>query len=193
MDEYIGYQYDDGGRYAAGFRGHAGDCVPRALAILLAADYRRVYDLFAELNMRAGRARSARKGVHKDVWQPLFRQLGMEAIDLPAKQPRPTFTQAHVRYGDCIVATTRHLTTIIDGDLRDDRDCRFYVWPNERTGEAEIRERKAQSIWVLRHHTAALRNARLSPPVAAAPQKRLTSPGRGRRRRPGRPLFFSGQ
>jgi hypothetical protein len=36
--------YDDGGRRAAGFKGRAGDCVVRALAIATRTDYRKVYD-----------------------------------------------------------------------------------------------------------------------------------------------------
>ena len=38
------FQYDDGGRAAAGFRGDAGDCVTRAVAIATRQDYLRVYN-----------------------------------------------------------------------------------------------------------------------------------------------------
>ena len=41
--------YDDGGREAAGFSGHAGDCVVRAAAIISGRPYREIYDLVREL------------------------------------------------------------------------------------------------------------------------------------------------
>ena len=44
--------YDDGGRNAAGFRGKAGDCVARSIAIATRLPYRQVYALLKE---QAGR------------------------------------------------------------------------------------------------------------------------------------------
>ena len=38
------FQYDDGGRAAAGFRGDAGDCVTRAIAIATRQGYLTVYN-----------------------------------------------------------------------------------------------------------------------------------------------------
>ena len=38
------WAYDDGGRAAAGFKGEAGDCVTRAIAIATGRPYREVYD-----------------------------------------------------------------------------------------------------------------------------------------------------
>lgn len=40
----MGFVYDDGGRGAAGFKGAAGDCVTRALAIATGKPYLEVYD-----------------------------------------------------------------------------------------------------------------------------------------------------
>jgi hypothetical protein len=36
------FVHDDGGRVAAGFKGHAGDCVVRAIAIATGIPYRQV-------------------------------------------------------------------------------------------------------------------------------------------------------
>jgi hypothetical protein len=41
------YVYDDGGRAAAGYRGHAGDCVARAVAIASQRPYAEVYAALA--------------------------------------------------------------------------------------------------------------------------------------------------
>ena len=42
---------------------------------------------------------------------------GFRKIRLPAGE-RPTYTEAHLRYGDCIVGTTKHVAAIVDGALR---------------------------------------------------------------------------
>ena len=165
---YIGFCYDDGGRQAAGYVGDsAGDCVTRALCILLHADYRRVYRMFANANASAGHKRTAREGLQPAVWKPIFRALGLQPVKLP-RGPRPTFTEAYDRYGDCIVATTRHIAAIVGGYLHDTGDSRLYVWTDPDTRQTEVRERKAQSVWV-----------RPSVPVAGA----LRRPFGARRRR----------
>ena len=66
---------------------------------------------------------------------------GFRKVRLPAGE-RPTFTEAHHRFGDCIVGTTKHTAAIVDGALRDTFDGRTYEW------DFETRERKAQSVWV---------------------------------------------
>jgi hypothetical protein len=66
----IGFELDDGGRAAAGFRGSAGDCVTRAVAIATGRPYRQVYDDLAELALAYGRRRrSARDGVAPAVYR----------------------------------------------------------------------------------------------------------------------------
>ena len=65
------FQYDDGGRAAAGFRGDAGDCVTRAIAIATHQDYLSVYHSLNALakSERTGKSKrgvsSARNGVYK--------------------------------------------------------------------------------------------------------------------------------
>ena len=60
------FKYDDGGR-SKYFKGRAGDCAARAMAIALGIDYKAAYDELAEANA-AGRMRvkSARNGVFKE-------------------------------------------------------------------------------------------------------------------------------
>ena len=66
----MNFVYDDGGREAAGFKGAAGDCVVRAIAIAAQIPYREVYDALSEgcrnerkLKRRRGKS-SARDGVY---------------------------------------------------------------------------------------------------------------------------------
>jgi len=44
------FVYNDGGREAAGYKGTAGDCVCRAVAIAAELPYQEVYDRLAEGN-----------------------------------------------------------------------------------------------------------------------------------------------
>ena len=65
------FTYNDGGREAAGYKGKAGDCVCRAIAIAADLPYQQVYDRLAEGNATqrassrtAKRSRSARNGIY---------------------------------------------------------------------------------------------------------------------------------
>ena len=153
----IGYRYDDGGRAAAGFMGETGDCVVRAIAICAGEDYLAVYRTMAE-HMKAngyaasGNAYATRERTRKAprrrgqlsarrVQDRVLEAYGFRKVLLPAGE-RPTYAEAHRRYGDCIVGTTKQVAAIVDGALRDTFDGRTYEW------DIETRERKAQSVWV---------------------------------------------
>ncbi len=160
----IDYRYDDGGRASAGYRGKTGDCVVRAIAICAREDYRAVYETMAEhmkLNgfAASGNASATRERSRKAprrrgqlsarrVQDRVLEAYGFRKVRRPAGT-RPTYTEAHLRYGDCIVGTTRHMAAIVGGALRDTFDGRTYEWANPYT-ESETRERKAQSVWVRR-------------------------------------------
>ena len=171
----IDYHYDDGGREAAGYRGRTGDCVVRAIAVCARQDYRAVYLTMAEHMKRNGYAASGnayairertrraprRKGqiTVRRVQDHVLELYGFRKVRLPAGA-RPTFTEAHQRYGDFIVGTTKHVAAVVDGALRDTFDGRTYEWAKPRTESGwdvfrpaaqagvETRERKAQSVWV---------------------------------------------
>ena len=159
----IDYRYDDGGRAAAGYRGKTGDCVVRAIAICAREDYRAVYVTMAEHMKRNGyasgnayatRERNRKAPRRRDqltakrVQDRVLEAYGFRKVRLPAGE-RPTFTEAHHRFGDCVVGTTKHVAAIVDGALRDTFDGRTYEWaePWSESG-VETRERKAQSVWV---------------------------------------------
>lgn len=141
----IGYEHDDGGRIAAGYKGEAGDCVTRALAILTGKPYRELYRELARAQQSVTGTRSARNGISSKAYQKVYAAHGLTKVKLP-KGPRPTYTEAHRRYGNCIVSTTRHVCALVDGKLRDIFDGRTYLWDNGLYDEE--RERKAMSVWV---------------------------------------------
>ena len=50
------FQFNDGGRIAAGYKGSAGDCVVRSVAIATGLPYQKIYDLVNKLSARERRA-----------------------------------------------------------------------------------------------------------------------------------------
>lgn len=144
------YVPDDGGRAAAGFKGTAGDCVTRALAIATGRDYREVY---GDLSVRQAahierirerrrreqrghlsdvqerrftRARSVRNGVSTVVSRAFLAEAGASWT--------PTMsigsgTLIHVRAdelppaGRHVLRLSGHLAAWVDGVLRDSHDC----------------------------------------------------------------------
>ena len=128
------FVYNDGGREAAGFKGSAGDCVCRAVAIAAQLPYQEVYDRLAEGNAsqrkskRTGKQpRSACNGIYttrkwfKDymlelgfVWTPTM-QIGsgckvhLKADELPS--------------GRLVCNVSRHQVAVIDGVINDTYDC----------------------------------------------------------------------
>ena len=128
------FVFNDGGRKAAGYKGNAGDCVCRAIAIAAQLPYQQVYDMLAEGNAaqrkskRTGKqSRSARNGIYtkrkwfKDymlelgfVWTPTMQvgsgcQVHLTADELPS--------------GRIICSVSRHYVAVIDGVINDTYDC----------------------------------------------------------------------
>ena len=140
----LDYMADDGGRAAAGYRGSAGDCVARSIAIASGLPYAEVYAALASgtgsqraTSTRGKRAASARSGINvtrkwfKDymqslglVWTPTM-QIGsgckvhLLAGELPA--------------GRLVVALSKHYTAVIDGVIHDTFDpTRATLYPDEQ-------------------------------------------------------------
>lgn len=125
MPSDLAFQHDDGGRSTSGFTGDApGDCVPRAFAILLGRPYREVYDELAERCAAAGKPRSARNGVPTKVMRRYAADNGLVWV------PTMTIgsgTTVHLRRDELpvfpvIARVSKHVTTVIDGVIRDTYD-----------------------------------------------------------------------
>lgn len=125
----IEWQYDDGGRAAAGFRGETRDCVTRAIAIATERPYREVYDALNRL-ARAERPRhgasrsSSRAGVGRLVRHRYLEALGWRWTPTMAIG---SGTRVHLRRdelpaGRIIVALSRHSAAVVDGVVRDTYD-----------------------------------------------------------------------
>ena len=122
------FVYNDGGREAAGYKGSAGDCVCRAVAIAAQLPYQEVYNRLAEGNASQRKSKrtgkqpwSARNGIYttrkwfKDymrelgfVWTPTMQigsgcQVHLKADELPS--------------GRLVGNVSRHQVAVIDGSL----------------------------------------------------------------------------
>ena len=130
-------QLNDGGRQKAGFKGRAGDCVVRSIAIAAKLPYMQVYEdlrkaneSYAELRSDrlarrlSNKGSSPRNGNHRNVFHDYIIGLGFEWV--------PTMKvgagcQVHLRpnelpNGILIVKVSKHLTAIVDGVIQDTHD-----------------------------------------------------------------------
>jgi hypothetical protein len=125
------YQYDDGGREAAGFKGTTRDCVCRAIAIAAQMPYKDVYNLINEygkaerLGKNQKKRSNARTGVYPKTLRKIMADLGWTWV--------PTMKvgqgcKVHLREdelpkGRLIVNVSRHDVAVIDGVIHDTTDC----------------------------------------------------------------------
>lgn len=123
------FQYDDGGRAAAGFRGDTGDCVCRAIAIVTSRPYREIYDLInasiKALETKRNRGKSmARTGVRKAITRRLLAELGLTWTPTMSigSGCRVHLAANELPSGRLIVSLSKHLTCVIDGTIHDTRD-----------------------------------------------------------------------
>lgn len=123
----VGFVYDDGGRVDAGFRGTAGDCVTRAVAIATGSGYRHVYDELWQLDRErnGARARGPRDGYPIKLVRAYLTRRGWEWT---ATVRIGSGCRVHLRAdelpdGPVICRVTHHLCAVVDGVLHDIGDC----------------------------------------------------------------------
>lgn len=122
------FQYDDGGRAAAGYRGGARDCATRAIAIATQRSYQEIYHALAVAaagEQKAVRRNHPRTGLRKDTVKSFLRELGCRWT---ATMRIGSGCSVHLKAGELptgrlIVAVSKHLCAVIDGVLHDTHDC----------------------------------------------------------------------
>ncbi len=124
------FEFDDGGRAAAGYKGLTGDCVVRAISIAARRPYQEVYDAINEhaaderpSKQRRGKS-NARTGVHKVTYRVYLEKLGW--LWVPTMEFGKGCT-THLREdelpsGRLIVKVSRHLCAVLDGVIHDTHD-----------------------------------------------------------------------
>ena len=124
----VSWQYNDGGRSGAGYRGDAGDCVVRAIAIATEKQYQEVYVALNALasteHPRKRRRSSSRNGVNKSTYTKYLASLGWEWT---ATMHIGSGCKVHLRAdelpaGNLIVRASKHLVAVIDGVVHDTYD-----------------------------------------------------------------------
>lgn len=148
---HITFQFNDGGRAEAGFKGFAGDCVCRAIAIAADLPYKEVYKALAEGNAterktrrtaKSSGKRSARNGISttRKWFKDYMESLGFKWV---ATMGIATGCKVHLREdelpsGRLVVALSKHYAAVVDGVLNDTYDssrdgtrCVYGYWIKE--------------------------------------------------------------
>lgn len=136
------FQFNDGGREAAGYKGLTGDCVTRAIAIATGNPYQEVYDAMwggieeyaatrrdrVARQIQRGNGRrgtTPRNGVHRKIYDAYLKKIGW--VWEPTMQIG-SGCKVHLRPdelpgGRIIVRLSKHLAAVVDGVVHDTYDC----------------------------------------------------------------------
>ena len=129
---------DDGGRAAAGYKGHAGDCVVRSIAIVTKLPYQQIYnDLFKAneefrttsktklaINLKQ-KNDTPRTGTHRVVLKKYLKKLGWNWTPTMfiGQGCKVHLKKNELPNGTLIVSCSKHITVVKDGILHDTYDC----------------------------------------------------------------------
>jgi hypothetical protein len=137
--ENLAHIFDDGGRAAAGYRGQAGDCVVRAVAIASGRPYA---DIYAELSLGMGAQRkskgaTARNGVNvrRKWFRDYMASLGFQWVPTMfiGQGCKTHLLKDELPTGRLVVAVSKHYTAVIDGVIHDTHDpSRTTLYPDEQ-------------------------------------------------------------
>jgi hypothetical protein len=116
------YIKNDGGRSQAGYKGSAGDCGARAMAIALGLDYQTAYNQLAQANKDRGFAKSARNGIYKDVYSDVLAKHGWHWVSAPKFVGRKAKC-ADMPLGIVIAQQAGHYVAVTNGIPNDIWDC----------------------------------------------------------------------
>lgn len=121
-----GFQYNDGGRALAGYKGLARDCVARAVAIACEIPYKEAYETLADINESTSGTCSARSGIQtksKD-FKKFMNKLGWRWTPtmFVGQGCKVHLRKEELPMGKIICAVSRHYVAVIDGVINDTYD-----------------------------------------------------------------------
>lgn len=127
MSKQMDFIFNDGGRKDAGYKGVAGDCAVRAVAIATNQPYQETYDainVFCKAEKRKKRRSSSRTGVHRDTLSKYLETIGWHWV--PTMHVGSGCT-VHMRSeelppGRIITRLSRHFAAVIEGVCNDTYD-----------------------------------------------------------------------
>jgi len=132
------FTYNDGGRIESGYKGKAGDCVVRAIAIATGATYHEVYKTLENKNREYAdkswgrvaksiqkKGATPRNGNFKKIYHDYILSLGFKWVSCMGIG---TGCKVHLRaselpMGTIIARVSKHLVAVIDGMINDTHDC----------------------------------------------------------------------
>lgn len=137
------WEYTDGGRADAGYRGSTGDCTTRAIAIITERPYQEIYDIVNGYAKRERKSKtrtsksSARTGVYRATVRRILKDMGFEWV--PTMQIgsgcKVHLKASELPSGKIIVSLSKHLAAVIDGVVydthdpsRDETRCVYGYW-----------------------------------------------------------------
>jgi hypothetical protein len=132
------FNYNDGGRSAAGYKGHTGDCVCRSICIATGLPYQEVYDTLAVGNQlqrksnrtpKKGKTASAGINVRRKWFQDYMKSLGFVWVPtmLIGQGCKVHLKDGELPMGRLVVSVSKHYTAVIDGVIQDTHN------PSERS------------------------------------------------------------
>lgn len=131
----IRFQYDDGGRAAAGFQGHTGDCVCRSIAIATGQPYQVVYDALNKQrdSMRQTkrvRVSASRTGVNRVVYDRYLKALGWEFVATMriGSGCKVHLDATELPAGRIVCRLSKHLCAVVDGVIHDTHNPNRDKW-----------------------------------------------------------------
>ena len=123
------YEYNDGGRSEAGYKGSTGDCVVRAISIASQRPYKEVYDLVNsyasnEYKSRVSKKSNARTGVRKSTIRKMMQDLGF--VWTPTMKIgsgcKVHLIESELPEGRLVVQVSKHITAVLDKVIHDTYD-----------------------------------------------------------------------
>jgi len=140
----IPYTYSDGGRFAAGYKGSAQDCVARAIAIAFEQtdEYKIIYHRLAQGQRDIGLPATARNGIRSTVSAKLLKEQGARFTDI--KKWKRGLMQGDFPKGRFIVVFKGHFAACIDGCVYDTHDPTV---KRRRNGAALPKVNNLYGVW----------------------------------------------
>ena len=123
------YEYNDGGRSEAGYKGSTGDCVVRAISIASQRPYQEVYELVNsyasnEYKSRVSKKSNARTGVRKSTIRKMMQDLGF--VWTPTMKIgsgcKVHLVESELPEGRLVVQVSKHITAVLDKVIHDTYD-----------------------------------------------------------------------
>ena len=122
------FKFNDGGRAIAGYKGSAGDCVCRAIAIAAEMPYEEIYERLSSgaATERKSRGKSARNGIHtsRKWFHEFMTAIGFEWTPCMGIGTgcRVHLADGELPMGRLVAAVSKHYCAVVDGVIHDTHD-----------------------------------------------------------------------